>query len=224
MTARGTGSRVRGALAAAGLALASAQALAVDSDDMSRDLIRLHSSATQRDFVYWLPAQAIGTLMSDASSSERDMLGKMLTGYELFMVSRVRIDAAGQPVPLESGLPNDHVRLRLADGRVLLPEQDDDLPPVVRRIAIAFRPLFERQPGFGKGMHAVLFRLDDAANAPRIDSPKASTLTLLVDDVPIVWHLPLAGAVPPAVDPASGEKFPGGYFFNPYTGEPLKRP
>ena len=205
------------------LALASLQAGAVDADDMSRELTRLHSSAAQRDFVYWLPAQAIATLMPEANPSERDMIAKMLTGYELFMVARVRIDAAGQAVPLASGLPNDHVRLRLADGHVVLPEQDDDLPPVVRRIAIAFRPLFERQPGFGKAMHAVLFRLDDAANAPRIDSPKASTLTLLVDDVPLVWHLPLAGAVPPSVDPASGEKFPGGYFFNPYTGAPLKR-
>ena len=222
--ARGRWLPVRSALAATAVALASAQALAVDADDMSRELTRLHGSATQRDFVYWLPAEAIGTLMSDASPSERDMLAKMLTGYELFMVARVRLDAAGQAVPLDNGLPNDDVRLRLADGRVLLPEQDDDLPPVVRRIAIAFRPLFERQPGFGKAMHAVLFRLDDAANAPRIDSPKASTLTLLVDDVPMVWHLPLAGAVPPAVDPASGEKFPGGYFFNPYTGAPLKRP
>ena len=84
--------------------------------------------------------------------------------------------------------------------------------------------LFERRPEFGKAMHVALFRIDQASDAPRIDSPKASTLTLLVDDVPLVWHLPLAGAVPPAVDPASGEKFPGGYFFNPYTGAPLKRP
>ena len=205
------------------LAFAAAHAFAIDADDLSRDLTRLYGSATQRDFVYWLPAEAIATLMPEADPSQRALVAKMLTGYELFMVSRVRIDAAGQPATLESGLPNDHVRLRLADGRVLLPENDEDLPPVVRRIAIAFRPLFERRPEFGKAMHVALFRIDPASDAPRNDSPKASTLTLLVDDVPMVWHLPLAGAVAPSVDPASGEKFPGGYLFNPYTGTPLKR-
>ena len=205
------------------LALATMHAFALDADDLSRDLTRLYSSPTQRDFVYWLPAEAISTLMPEADPSQRALIAKMLTGYELFMVARVRIDASGQPAALESGLPNDHVRLRLADGRMLLPEEDEDLPPVVRRIAIAFRPLFERRPEFGKAMHAVLFRLDDTSNVPHIDSPKAATLTLLVDDVPMIWHLPLAGAVPPSVDPASGEKFPGGYLFDPYTGTPLKR-
>ena len=205
------------------LALAAVQAGAADTDEMTRDLMRLHSSPTQRDFVYWLPAAAMPTLMPDSDAAELKMITGMLGGYELFMVARMRVDAQGHATPLDDGMANDHVRLRLADGRVLEPERDQDLPPVLLRIANAFRPLFDKRGDFGRGLHAAVFRLDNASERPRIDAPQASTLTLLVDDVPVVWHLPLAGAGPAAVDRASGEKFPGNYFFNPYTGTPLKR-
>jgi len=45
---------------------------------------------------------------------------------------------------------------------------------------------------------------------------------LLLDGAELVWHLPLNGMGPSAIDPVNGERFPGNYEFNPYTGARLK--
>jgi len=185
----------RAALAIA-LALAALPASAGDGDAMTRDLVRLHASATRRDFVCWLPAAAMASLMPDSPPEQLRMFTRMMTGYEMFMVARMRVDAAGGMAPLEDGTVGDHVRLRLADGRVLEPEREQDLPPVLRRIAAAFRPIFGKRKDFGPGMHAVVFRFDSAADEPRIDAPRPSTFALLVDDEPVAWRLPLAGVAP----------------------------
>jgi hypothetical protein len=184
------------AAVAVALALAALPAGAIDGDAMTRDLVRLHGSATRRDFVCWLPTAAMATLMPDSTPEQLRMFTRMMTGYEMFMVARMRVDAAGGMAPLDDGTANDHVRLRLADGRVLEPEREQDLPPVLRRIANAFRPIFGKRKDFGPGMHAVVFRFDSAADEPRVDAPRPTTFALLVDDEPVVWQLPLAGVAP----------------------------
>ena len=35
------------------------------------------------------------------------------------------------------------------------------------------------------------------------------------------YRLPLGSLFPPAVDPKTGESFPGNYHFNPFTGDKL---
>lgn len=211
-------------LATAALALAATQAQAVNGDDLARDLMRLHSSADTRDFGYWLPAAAFGALNPAATPADNAEVVSKLKGYELFLFARQHTDAQGAGTAFDYGPnPQDHVRLKLADGRVLQAEREADLPPTVVVLATAVKSTFANRGEIGRAMRFAAFKIPASEEEPRIDSAKASTVTLLLDGIPLVWHLPLAGAGPSAIDPDSGERFPGGYSFNPYTGAPLKR-
>lgn len=223
MTARTFGRHWR-LLAAAAIALGATQAHAIDGDELARDLMRLHSSTDTRDFGYWLPAAAFGALNPNGTPADNAAIIVQLKGYELFLFARQHTDETGTGTAFDYGPnPQDHVRLKLADGRVLQAEREADLPPPVVVLANAVKSTFAKRGEIGRAMRFAAFKIPASEQQPRIDSTKPSMVTLLLDGIPLVWHLPLAGAGPSAIDPDSGERFPGGYSFNPYTGAPLKR-
>lgn len=206
------------------LALLAPHAVATDGDALVRDLIRTHFTAQVRDIALWIPSAALVALSPDDSEANHQGVVKMLAGYQVFFIARQRRDAAGDMKATPFADPAGHAQLRLPDGRVLAATPERDLPPHVLKFANACKPLFEqRASDFGKALQVVVFKFATPADEPRIDATRSTALALLIDDTPMVWHLPLAGAGPSAVDPDSGEKFPGSYAFNPYTGVPLKR-
>lgn len=208
--------------AAVVFAMLASQARAVDVDELARDLLRLHSTQESHDFAYWLPAGSMSALNRSVTAAQQERAERTLKGYELFLFARQHVDAAGRATPFEFERPEDHVRLRLADGKTLAAVPEADLPPKLVAIAAVCKSMFEKHGDIGRALHVAVFKIADPADEPRIDAAKPGVVTLLLDDIPLVWHLPLAGAGPSAVDAASGEKFPGNYAFNPYTGAPLK--
>lgn len=201
-------------------ALLAVQARAADADQLMRDLLRTHSSPTSHEFAYWLPAGAFAVLSPGMSPAASKSISDRLAGYQLFLVEHAVSDQAGHVATVQDD--SDVIRLRLADGRLLSPELPDALPPHALAMATSMKAIVDRQGASAKGLRIVFFKLPDTIEEPRFDAPHPSLLTLQVGAVSMVWHLPLAGTGPSAVDPDSGERFPGGYAFNPYTGVALK--
>lgn len=202
------------------LALPLMSARAADNDELTRELLRIHNAPSGHDFAYWLPAAAFPALVPNMDAAASKAIAGAFAGYELFLVEHMSSDANGNEVASDAEPAPMH--LKLASGRVLDAQRESDLTPMLLKMANAFKTVMAKD-GSGKNMRIIVFKMPTLADEPRIDSPKPSVVTLLVGDVPMVWHLPLAGVGPSAVDPDSGERFPGGFAFNPYTGAALKR-
>lgn len=209
-------SLVRIAIAVA-LATPCVGAQATDSGELTRDLLRVHNSATGHEMAFWVPAGAMPIISPDLPPSAARAIDAALAGYQIFLVARMATPGPGAaPVDVATGL----VRLRLADGRTLEEVPSAQLPPTLLKVAHIVRDKMA-QDGRASKLSVIVFN-PGVASPLRIDGGAPSILTLLVNDVPLTWHLPLAGAGPASVDAESGEKFPGSFAFNPYTGQPLK--
>ena len=70
-------------------------------------------------------------------------------------------------------------------------------------------------------MEIMLVPATNKAGARIADATKDGSFSVHVNDLSFRYHLPLGSILPPAVDPRSGDTFPGNYHFNPFTGDKL---
>jgi hypothetical protein len=84
------------------------------------------------------------------------------------------------------------------------------------------RPLLANMMGaMGQHMEFLVFPNTDKDGHLLADPRHDGSLTLHLGQVAMRYRLPIGSILPPALDPKTGESFPGSYHFNPYTGGAL---
>lgn len=116
----------------------------------------------------------------------------------------------------------NEVTIEDSHGATYSPLAPDAVAEDIRNMIQMMRPVLSNMMGaMGQHMEILVFPSVDKAEH-RIADPKSDgSLTVHVGDITLRYRLPLGSILPPSLDLKTGESFPGGYHFNPYTGSKL---
>lgn len=107
-------------------------------------------------------------------------------------------------------------------GNTYKPLAPDAVAEDIRNLIQTMRPLLANMMGaMGQHMEFLVFPSTDKEGRPFADPKSEGSLTLHLGDVAMRYRLPIGSLLPPALDPKTGESFPGSYHFNPYSGGKL---
>jgi hypothetical protein len=107
-------------------------------------------------------------------------------------------------------------------GNTYRPLALDSVAEDIRNLIQTMRPLLANMMGaMGQHMEFLVFPSVDNGGHLIADPMSDGSLTLHVGDTVMRYRLPIGSLLPPALDPKTGESFPGNYHFNPYTGGKL---
>ena len=112
--------------------------------------------------------------------------------------------------------------LTTSGGAKLEPLPESDLSPDTINLFAMMKPILGNMLGqFGKGIEFICFAGKDAQGEHLTDPTKEGFFTIDYGGKTYAWRLPLGSLLPPMFDPETGERFPGNYLYNPYTGKRL---
>ncbi|HEY2465913.1 MAG TPA: hypothetical protein VGI32_17765 [Steroidobacteraceae bacterium] len=107
-------------------------------------------------------------------------------------------------------------------GNTYRPLAPDAVAEDIRNLIQTMRPLLANMMGaMGQHMEFLVFPSADKGGHFIADPSSEGALTVRLGDVSMRYRLPIGSILPPALDPKTGESFPGSYHFNPYTGGKL---
>jgi hypothetical protein len=107
-------------------------------------------------------------------------------------------------------------------GSTYRPLAPDSVSEDIRNLIQSMRPLLANMMGaMGQHMEFLVFPNIDNGGHLIADPMSDGSLTLHVGVATMRYRLPIGSMLPLAIDPKTGESFPGSYHFNPYTGGKL---
>lgn len=107
-------------------------------------------------------------------------------------------------------------------GSTYRPLAPESVAEDIRNLIQSMRPLLANMMGtMGQHMEFLVFQNMDNAGHLIADPMSDGSLTLHVGAATMRYRLPIGSMLSPAIDPKTGESFPGSYHFNPYTGGKL---
>jgi len=195
---------------------------AIDLDALGEDLKQQKITKESFKFALWMPPEFFIASAGNANEESTRQLNRMLDGYMLFMVADAQVSTFGGLTPTPRSELLRKTTLVVNNGVPLTPVSDEDLKPDFKTLREVLRPVMKNVVGsLGESLELMVFKLP--ANGPSMIKPAGEgrvKLTTVGQDY--VWRLPLGSVLPPMFDPDSGDRFPGNYRFNPYTGKSLQ--
>lgn len=196
-----------------------------DYGALLRDLTKMDKTPGRMILVMWMPEEfwklalsANGRLTQKGVSDVLDVIRP----YTVIAVLDGQSTAFGALSYTDDQALMTSVRLEDSHGALYQPLDPALVSGGMRNLLDGIRPIMANMMG-AMGQHLVFmaFPSTDKAGHPIADETGNGSLTVHVGDAAIRYQLPLASLLPPAVDPKTGESFPGTYHFNPYTGDKL---
>lgn len=182
-------------------------------------------NSDQMQIVWWLPQEFWHATLADSadmSEKERQEFFTMVEPYFLVAVVDGTIGTFGAITYRDEPAIRKGLVLTSPDGVARRPLDPDKASPEVRILLGVITPILENAAGnLGKNMRFFIFDARDASGKRIADPRLPGTLAVDTGEVHAKFRLPLASLMPPRFDAASGERFPGTYRFNPYTGVEL---
>jgi hypothetical protein len=197
---------------------------ATDIGALSVDLQLQKSTATQFKMAFWLAPELFLVSQQSASEAEKQQFLKMFSGYVVFMIGNAEVSALGSlsPTPRAENLKS--TSLQINDNPRLSPLSEGEIKGDLKVLQEVMKPVMRNVAGaLGDAMEIVIFRLPANANPKVLLAASEGSLKLSTLNEDFTWRLPLPSLLPAVYDPITGEKFPGNYRFNPFTGQKLER-
>lgn len=199
----------------------------VRAADMSALIQELGQQSTnERGFrmAFWIPPELLIGALPSVSPEQKMQIETMFRNHAMFMIAAA--GAGGLPLP--SALPKAEVMkdtfLMLADGARIAPLADDGMPSELKLLTDIFKPVLGSYLGqFGRMLEPVVFRVPDQPDGRPLSAGGTGRFSIRVVGQEFLWRLPLGSLLPPMFDPDTGDRFPGNWLFNPYTGRKLER-
>lgn len=195
---------------------------AADLRQLVQETQHISGDSGQITMVWWMP-QAFwdqNLTASGVSPEEKAQVLKVLQDYTLFALLRAKVGASGltNVSSKEDLLRNARFEI---DGQTVAPFTSASLPPVAAKLLGELEPGLARSMGqVGESMQIVAYpSMKDGR--PLLDPKGHGLLQYTLYGKTYFWRLPLATLLPPKVDRATHEEFPGNFEFNPYTGARL---
>jgi len=114
------------------------------------------------------------------------------------------------------------IKITDAQGNTYLPLADSEINADTINLIQGMKPVIVNMLGpLGQNMHFYLFPSKNKDGQSIADPTKEGMLKVTLADNEFVYRLPLGCVLPPKYDPKTGEKFPGNYNYNPFTGTEL---
>jgi hypothetical protein len=196
----------------------------VDNSELMHDLALTHGEAGRLTMTLWLPDEFWRTqLKHRGAMTDRgiDNYLAVVHPYTLVAVLDGQLGITAYRYTDAETLANE-VTLEDSHGERYAPLPPESISEDVRNMIQMFRPLLANMMGaMGQHMEFLVFPSLDKAGRPLADPRGSGAMNVHVGDVSMRYRLPLGSLLVQAVDGKTGESFPGGYRFNPFTGDKL---
>jgi hypothetical protein len=177
--------------------------------------------------VWWLPEQFWRASLQvqqerTLTAQQADEFLKTLRPYLMIAVLDGRMGSFGSATFKTEDEIRAGVTVKDAKGGVYMPLKDAQITPEVKILVGVMKPLVANLIGaMGQNMHFLLFPAESSDGQPIADAKSDRAFSVLIGQKEFAYRLPLASVLPPRYDSATGERFPGNYVYNPFTGAKL---
>lgn len=192
-------------------------------EDIVRDTQRLVPENGHISMVWWMPLEFWdGSLASnpDLPEAARTELVGAMAPYTVVALLRADTTAAGfgNVQGKEELLKNTRFTI---NGKTLQALPADKISQPATLIIAQLKPVLAQAAGqLGEAMEFLVFPSGEG-DTLLVDAAKPGNLTINFYGKDYKWRLPLGSVLPPKIDKATGEEFPGSYEYNPYTGRKI---
>lgn len=196
--------------------LASPVLAAVDMQQLIDETQQVYVGPAETVVAWWLPSEFWKQTAVRLEGDEK--LVDALDNYLIFAVAAAKTDESGELIihPRDEILAGTQLTI---DGRRVAPLAEGRLAPDIAAILTATKPRVAHALGrVGQGLEFLVFPND---SGPKISATEKGSLTITVFGVLFEWRPPLPSLLPPMLDTATGESFPGDFRYNPYSGGSL---
>lgn len=199
-------------------------AKSVELDKLMSELFVEKQTKTEYKLAFWLPPDLFLEVNADASDAEKKQISAMLEGYAIFLVANAKIGLMGALSPQSRSEILASTFLHLDEATKLSPVPDTALKGDVKVMLEMMKPVFKNLAGnYGDALEAVVFKDQRIGGRSKLSVAGSGKVQVSVAGEYFTWRLPLVAFLPPAIDPVTGEQFPGDFLFNPYTGLKLQK-
>jgi len=195
----------------------------IDLRALVRETQITSESPNELTMVWWLPEQFWQASLRDRlPANQVDEVLKVVRRYTMIAVVDGRIGPLGGMSFIPEETVRTNVTLKDAAGVNYPPLGESSLDPDMKNLVQAMKPIVANMLGaIGQNTHFVVFPSKSADGRPVADAASKGTLWVIVGGKEFRYRLPLGSLLPPKYDPGTGERFPGNYDFNPFTGTKL---
>ena len=192
---------------------------------MIHDTQRMSRSPHDLMLVWWLPEQYWSATMENnkaVSQAQIDQILHIIGPYTIVAVVDARIGALGGMTYQSEDDLRKETRIRDEQGHIYAPLTDDKINPDARNLLLMLKPIIANVIGpLGQNMYFLVFPAQNASGQHFADPTKNGMLTVDVGPKSFQYRLPLGSFLPPMYDALTGERFPGNYRYNPFSGKAL---
>jgi len=198
---------------------------AVDMGALIRETQKLGSESQRVTLVWWLPEQFWQASMKQdkrVTEQQAEQFLAVIRPYTMIALVDGRVGPMGGITYRSEEDIRRNVSLRDAAGRVYEPFGEAGISPDAKNPMQVLRPVIANIIGpMGQNTHFILFGAKSAQGESIADATRPGSFQVVYENNPFSFRLPLGSILPPKFDPATRERFPGNYDYNPYTGARL---
>jgi len=196
---------------------------AADVSELTKETQKSVNENKKFTLVWWIPTEFWSLALKDDKNITDAQRTDFFTALDKYTIVVVVTGDFGPMAAFQAKSRTDIIQnseLRVNDKVLPVLAAADISQSAVNFIAM-MKPLMANMLGnFGQGMEFLLYS-NEQKGAKMLAATKPGGLTYTIYGKTFAWHLPLGSLLPPEIDPATKEQFPGNYLFNPYTGSKL---
>jgi len=199
--------------------------VAPDFGAMVKDLEVIDKDGDRFAMALWMPAEFWQAALASSGALTEKAINQYTEAFKPFTVIAViesETGIAGAKTYTDADTLRGKLTLVDTGGSIYQALPADKIPQGITNVIQAMRPILTNSMG-PMGTHMELFVFPALGkDGQRIaDVRKDGSLSVHLGTRVFHYRLPLGSFLPPMVDRRTGERFPGNYHFNPFTGERL---
>lgn len=197
-----------------------------DMNALINDTQRMHQDGARLTLVWWIPNEYWEESAASGAQGSQQQLKQVLALVERYVIVAVvdgELGALGNVRTRPLAELVSAIQLIAPGGARFPPLGEDQLSSDLRTFFQVMKPMMANMLGqVGKGLEFIAFDGRGPGGGRLLDPRREESFAITYDGRRYDWRLPLGSLLPPAVDARTGERFPGNYRYNPYTGERLR--
>jgi len=191
---------------------------------LEQETQRTSQSPNRITSVWWMPEQ-----LWQARLLENPALGQQQGEFVLTLFRQYTMIAVldGQIGPVGALTFKDReavlasTTIKDARGTSYAPLAESAVDADTKVLLQMLKPLLASMGPMGENLQFVLFPAKSADGRPIAEAVSEGFFSVIVAGTELKYKLPLASVLSPKFDSKSGERFPGNYSYNPFTGSRL---
>lgn len=175
--------------------------------------------------VWWIPDQFWQASFSQDPTMSQEQISQFLEvmrPYTLIGVVDAKVGPLGGTNFTSERIVRSRVIIEDREGKTYRPIEESALNPDIKNLLAFMKPVLMNTIGpMGENLHFLVFQSTTQDGQPIADATKEGFFIVNALGEEFKYKLPLGSVLPPKYDPETGEKFPGNYDYNPFTGSRL---